>query len=130
MNYVNLTPEQRQAVCEDLLTIEAAGCWEAMVSLRLRLLREHRPPTVWQQIDEDRLANAASRLIGGTPNYWRSAAAAALGIRSRSDVCIEAVCHVADDVRWQEREPEPAPEPSREKPRYRATLGSRKRGGR
>jgi hypothetical protein len=130
MNYVNLTPEQRQAVCEDLLAIEAAGYWQAMVSLRLRLLREHRPPTVWQQIDEDRLANAAARLIGGTPNYWRSAAAAALEIQSRADVCIEAVCQAAEDVRWQERKPEPAPEPAREKPRYRATLGSRKRGGR
>lgn len=127
MNYVNLTPEQRQAVCEDLLTIEEAGYWQAMVSLRLRLLREHRPPTVWQQIDEDRLANAAARLIGGTPNYWRSAAAAALGISSRSDACIEAVYRVADDVRWQEPEQE---EPRQSAQRHRVTLSSRKRGGR
>jgi hypothetical protein len=126
MNYVRLTPEQRQAVCEDLLAIEQEGMLSRLAALRLRMLREHRSPNVWQQIDEDRLARQASNFIGGSPNYWRSAAAAALGIRSRVDVCIEAVCQVADDVRWQEPEPEPA----HEQPRHRATLGSRKRGGR
>jgi hypothetical protein len=124
MNYVRLTPEQRQEVCEDLLAIEQAGLLDRLAAVRLRMLREHRTPNVWQQIAEDRLARQASSLVGGTPNYWRDAAAAALGIRSRVDVCIEAVCQVADDVRWQE------PEPAREKPQYRATLNSRKRGGR
>jgi hypothetical protein len=130
MNYVNLTPEQRQAVCEDLLAIEQAGYLSRLAVVRQQMLREHRGASPWEQVAIDHLTKQASSLIGGTRGYWREAAAAALGIPTASDVCIKAVCHVADDVRWQEREPEPAPEPAREKPRYRATLGSRKRGGR
>jgi hypothetical protein len=130
MNYVNLTPEQRQAVCEDLLTIEEEGLLPRLVAVRRQMLRDHLGADAWEQVAIDRLTKQASSLIGGTRGYWREAAAAALGIPSRSEVCIKAVCRVADDVRWREREPEPAPEPAREKPRYRATLGSRKRGGR
>ena len=126
MNYVNLTPEQRQAVCEDLLAIERVGLLDRLAAVRQRMLRDYRGADAWEQVDIDHLTKKASSLIGGSRGYWREAAAAALGIPLRSDVCIKAVCRVAEDVRWQEREPEPA----REKPRYRATLGSRKRGGR
>jgi hypothetical protein len=126
MNYVNLTPEQRQAVCEDLLDIEAADMLPRLAVVRRQMLREHRGADVWEQVAIDHLTKQASSLIGGSRGYWREAAAAALGIPTVSDVCIKAVCQVANDVRWQGREPEPAPE----KPRYRVTLGSRKRGGR
>jgi hypothetical protein len=131
MNYVNITPEQQQAVCEDLLAIEEAGLLPRLAAVRQQMLREHQGASAWEQVAIDHLTKQVSSLIGGTRGYWRDAAAAALGIPLRSDVCIKAVCRVAEDLeRWQEREPEPAPEPSREKPRYRATLGSRKRGGR
>jgi hypothetical protein len=130
MNYVNLTPEQRQAVCEDLLDIEAADMLPRLAVVRRQMLREHRGADVWEQVAIDHLTKQASSLIGGSRGYWREAAAAALGIPTVSDVCIKAVCQVANDVRWQGREPEPAPEPARDKPRYRVTLGSRKRGGR
>jgi hypothetical protein len=128
MNYVRLTPEQQRAVCEDLLAIEEAGLLPRLAVVRLRMLREHRSASPWEQVAIDGLAIQASSLIGGSRGYWREAAAAALGIPSRSDVCIEAVCQVAEDVeRWKE----PHREESRQAaPRHRATLGGRKRGGR
>jgi hypothetical protein len=49
-----------------------------------------------------------------------------LGIPLRSDVCVEAVCRVADDVRMQGK---PQTGPERTIPRARFTL-SKKRGGR
>jgi hypothetical protein len=128
MNFVRLNPEQQRAVCEDLLAIEDAGLLPRLATVRRQMLREHRGASAWEQVAIDHLAKQASNLIGGSRGYWRDAAAAALGIPMPSDVCIEAVCQVADDVRWQE--PEREPEPAREKTRYRATLGSRKRGGR
>jgi hypothetical protein len=124
MSGLRLTPEEQRAVCEDLLAIEQADRLDELADLRRRMLFDLRTPHVWQQIATDRLARQASNFIGGSPGYWREAAAAALGSPSRVGVCIEAVCRVADDVRWQE--PKPAPE----QPRHRATLGSRKRGGR
>jgi len=128
MNYVNLTPEQRQAVCEDLLAIERAGYLSRLAVVRQQMLREHRVASPWEQVAIDHLTNQASSLIGGSRGYWREAAAAALGIPSRSDVCVEAVCRVAEDLeRWQEP---PREQPRQAAPRYRATLGSRKRGGR
>jgi hypothetical protein len=128
MNYVSLTPEQRQAVCEDLLAIEEAGMLSRLAVARQQMLREHRPASHWQQVAIDHLSKQASSLIGGSWGYWRTAAAAALGIRSREDVCIEAVCRVAEDAqRWREPQRE---EPRPATPRHRVTLGSRKRGGR
>ena len=128
MNYVRLrlTPEKQRAICEDLLAIEEAGLLSRRAAVRSQMLREHRPGSHWEQVAIDHLAKQAWSLIGGTRGYWREAAAAAFGVPSLSDVCIEAVCQVADDVRWQE----PEPEPTREKPRHRVTLNSRKRGGR
>ncbi len=122
MNYVWLSHEQRREICEDLLCIIAAGRWHELVSLRRRMVREHCPPTAWQQLDADRLARDAAVIIGGNRGYWREAAASALGIQSRSDVSIEAVCTLADDVRQEESQ--------RATPRARLTIGSRKRGGR
>jgi hypothetical protein len=128
MNYVRLTPEQQQAVCEDLLAIEEAGLLPRLATVRQRLLREYRSASPWEQVAIDRLTKQASSLIGGTRGYWRDAAAAALGIPSRSDVCIEAVWRVAEDIeRWREPQRE---EPQQAAPRHRVTLGSRKRGGR
>ena len=128
MNCVRLTPERQREVCEDLLAIEQAGLLSRLAAVRRQMLREHRGASPWEQVDIDHLAKQASSLIGGTANYWRDAAAAALGIPLRSDVCIEAVGIVADDVeRWREPQRE---EPRQAAPRHRATLGSRKRGGR
>jgi hypothetical protein len=128
MNYVRLTPQEQRAVCEDLLDIEEAGLLPRLATLRLRMLREHRSPSPWEQVAIDHLAEQASSLIGGSRGYWREAAAAALGIPSRSEVGIEAVCRVAEDVeRWREPQRE---EPRQAAPRHRATLSSRKRGGR
>ena len=128
MNYVRLTPEQQRAVCEDLLAIEEAGLLPRLAMVRGQMLREHRPASHWGQVAIDHLTKQASSLIGGSRGYWREAAAAALGIPSCSDVCIEAICQVAKDVeRW--REPQ-RKEPEQAAPRHRATLGNRKRGGR
>jgi hypothetical protein len=129
MNYVRLTPEQQRAVCEDLLAIEEAGLLPRLAVVRQRMLREHRGADAWEQVAIDHLTKQASSLIGGSRGYWREAAAAALGIESPADVCIEAVCRVAEDVeRWQE--PQQAAPRQQATPRHRVTLGSRKRGGR
>jgi hypothetical protein len=129
MNYVGLSPDEQRAVCEDLLAIEEAGMLPRLAVVRQQMLREHRPASHWQQVAIDHLAKQASSLIGGSRGYWREAAAAALGIESPADVCIEAVCRVAEDVRWQE-EPDRREEPRQAAPRARFTIGSRKRGGR
>ncbi len=126
MNCMRLTPEQRQSICEDLLAIEESGRLPEVWELRRQMLRDCRPVSPWQQVAADRLAREASNICGGGLAQWWEAAAAALGFPSRAAVGIEAICQVADDVRWQAT----APEPAREPPRHRATLGSRKRGGR
>ncbi len=128
MNYVRLTREQQRAICEDLLAIERAGRLPDVWAVRRRMIRDFHPASPWEQVAADRLAREASNICGGNLAQWREAAAAALGLPSRAAVGIEAVCQVADDLRWQE--PEREPEPAREKPQYRATLNSRKRGGR
>ena len=128
MNFtrVTLTPEQQRAVCEDLLAIEDVGLLQRLAWVRRQMLREHRSATAWEQVEIDHLTKQASSLIGGSRSYWREAAAAALGIPSTADVSIEAICQVAENVRWREQESEP----ERSAPRHRATLGNRKRGGR
>jgi hypothetical protein len=126
MNYVRLTTEQQQAVCEDLLAIEQAGLLPRLAAVRRQMLREHRGASAWEGVEIDHLTKQASSLIGGSRGYWREAAAAALGIPSEAEVCVEAVCRVAEDLRMQEQQPE---EPQRTIPRARFTL-SRKRGGR
>jgi hypothetical protein len=122
MNYVRLSPEEQRRVCEDLLAVEQADRLDELVALRRQMLSEHRPAVVWQQIAADRLAREASSLIGGPLWMWRDAAAAAVGITSRADVCIEAVCRVAEDVQWKE--------PQRAAPPARLSIGNRKRGSR
>lgn len=128
MNYVRLTAEQQRAVCEDLLAIEEAGLSSRLAEVRLRMLREMPSACVWEQVAIDRLTMQAASLVGGSRGYWRDAAAAALAIPSRADVSVEAIRQVADDAaRWEEP---PEEEPQQCVPRYRATLGSRKRGAR
>lgn len=128
MNSPRLSREEQRAVCEDLLAIERAGRLPAVWSLKHRLLREHRSPSPWEWVEIDLLAGEASRLVGGSPGYWQEAAMAALGIPSRVDLCIEAVCQVADDLKRAGKPAEPAPA---EAPiRHRVTVGNRKRGGR
>lgn len=130
MKYVRLSPDQQRAVCEDLLAIEQAGLLDRLAAVRLRLLREHRSASPWEQVAIDRLTKQASSLIGGSRGYWREAAAAALGIPSEPDVCIEAVSQVADDVRWHE-EPDQREQQQQQAPaRTRLSIGSRKRGSR
>ncbi len=124
MTYLRLSREQQRALCEDLLAIERAGRLSDVWAVRRQMLREHCTPSPWEWLDADLIAGEASRLIGGSPGYWQEAAVAALGMPSRVDLCIEAVCQVADDVR---REPPPAP---RGPVRHRMTFGNRKRGGR
>lgn len=123
MNYVRLSPEQQQAVCEDLLTIEQAGMISRLAAVRQQMLRDHRPADHWQQLAIDHLTKRASSLIGGSRGYWREAAAAALGIESAADTSIKAVCRVAADVRGEE-----ASEPPQDVPRARLSVGGRKRG--
>jgi hypothetical protein len=125
MNYVRLTAEEQRAVCEDLLAIDRAGLIPRLAAVRQQLLREHRPASPWEQVEIARLTKHAVSLIGGTRNYWRDAAAAALGIPSPGDLGIEAVCRVADYV-GQQQEEQPARQAA---PRARVTIG-RKRGGR
>ena len=123
MNNVRLSPEQQQEVCEDLLCIAQARRLEELVLLRRQMLSECRPPSALQWVDADFIARQASTLIGGTPGYWRDAAAAALGRSSRVESSIEAVRQVAADVRWQEP-PQQAPLP------VQVNVANRKRGGR
>lgn len=125
MNYVRLTPDGQRAVCEDLLAIEDAGLLPRLATVRRQMLRDHRGASAWEQVAIDHLAKQASSLIGGSRGYWRDAAAAALGIPTPADVCIEAVCQVADVLRREQ----PQAEPQQAIPRARLTL-SRKRGGR
>lgn len=127
MNYVRLTPEEQRAVCEHLLAIDRAGLIPRLAAVRQQLLREHPPASPWEQVEIARLAKHAASLVGGTRNYWRDAAAAALGIPSPGELSVEAVCKVADDVR-QQRQEEQEP-PRQAAPRARVTIG-RKRGGR
>jgi hypothetical protein len=128
MNLVRLTPEQQRAVCEGLLAIEEADLLPRLAVVRRQMLREHRAASPWEQVAIDHLAKQASSLIGGSRGYWREAAAAALGVPSVAEVCIEAVCKVAADARWLEQEQE---EESRQAaPRHRVTLGTRRRGSR
>lgn len=129
MSGMRLTPEQQKAVCEDLLAIKQADRLRELNSLRRQMLSEHRSPIVWQQIAANQLAHMASSFIGGSPDCWRDAAAAAVGICCRVDVCVEAVCRVADDVRRHE-EPERREEQRQAAPRARLSIGSRKRGRR
>ena len=128
MNYVRLTPEQQREVCEDLLDIEQAGMLSRLAAVRRQMLREHQGASVWEQVAIDHLTKRASSLIGGSQGYWREAAAAALGIPSVAEVCVEAVGIVADDVRLRQEPQREEPRPSA--PRHRVTLGNRKRGGR
>ena len=88
MNNVRLSPEQQQEVCEDLLCIAQARRLEELVLLRRQMLSECRPPSALQWVDADFIARQASTLIGGTPGYWRDAAAAALGLSSRVESSI------------------------------------------
>lgn len=129
MNFmrVTLTYEQQRAVCEDILAIEEAGLLPRLAAVRRQMLREHRSASAWEQVEIDHLTKQASSLIGGSRDYWREAAASALGIPSTADVSIEAICQVAEDVRWREPQRE---ESQQAAPRHRATLGNRKRGGR
>ena len=120
MNYVWLSPEQRQEVCEDLLLIERAGRMQEVWSLRRMWLRDYRPASAWVQVEADRLAREASRLCGGSLAQWREAAAAALGFPSQAAIGIEAVCEVADGLRMREQQA----------PQVRFTMNKRKRGGR
>ncbi|NBP23511.1 MAG: hypothetical protein EBU81_02920 [Proteobacteria bacterium] len=122
MNNVRLSPERQRAICEDLLAIGNAGRLDELWEARRRAVREHRLPSPWQQVEIDRLAQEASSLIGGSRSWWQEAAAAALGFRTRADVCAELVCTVADDVREQESQ--------RAAPPARLTVNSRKRGWR
>lgn len=122
MNFVQLTREQQRAVCEDLLLIEQAGRMQEVWSLRRMWLRDRRSASPWVQVEANRLARAASSICGGSPDQWRDSAVAALGFPSRAAAGIEAVCEVAEDVRWQESQ--------QAAPRSRLTIGSMKRGGR
>ena len=91
MNYVNLTPEQQREVCEAFIDIDKAGLLYRLTELRHRMLREMCPASPGEEVEIELLAKRASSLIGGSRGYWREAAAAALGIPIRSDVCIEAL---------------------------------------
>ena len=132
MNYVQITPERQREVCEALIDIEEAGLLSRLAVVRQQMLRDHRGATAWEQVAIDHLTKQASSLIGGSPGYWRDAAAAALGIPSVADVSIEAVCRVAEDLRRDEREQtrQIEQEPRQAAPRARLTIGSRKRGWR
>ena len=123
MNYVRLSPEQQQEICEDLICIARAGRLDELALVRRQMLRECRPPSLSMRLDADHIARKASILIGGTPGYWRDAAAAAMGFSSRAESSIEAVRQVAADVRWQEP-PQQAPLP------VQVNVANRKRGGR
>lgn len=122
MNFGWLSPEQRREVCIDLLLCMEAGRMSEVWSLLHRLRREHQPASPWEWLDIDQLCKQAASLCGGSPKYWREAAAGALGIQSRADIGIEAICTVADDERRQKL--------LREAPRPRLTVGNKKQGGR
>jgi len=125
MNHPSLSPEKQREVCNDLLCIARAGLLAELAELRRQMLRENLPPSPWQMTDADRLARQASTFIGGSRDCWQQAAAAALGAQTQIDVSIEAVCRVAEDAFWRERQAE------QQRPkRPTLSVGRRKRGGR
>ena len=124
MSFERLSIEQQQRILEDLCCIITAQRREQLVLLRSQRLREHRPPSPWEQVDVDHLAREAATLVGGEPSEWREAVEAYLGIPSKSDVCIEAVREMAEVTRAEEQQRQ------EERPRSRVNVGRRKRGGR
>jgi len=122
MSYVRLSRDQQLAICEDLLAIDQAGRLPEVWAVRRQMLRNYCPASPWEQVGADRIAREASNICGGSLAQWREAAASAMGFTYRAAFGIDAICRVADDVRWSESQRAALP--------AHMSIGSRKRGGR
>ena len=125
-----LSAEEQKQVCEDLLAIIQADRMDELSAIRLRMLREssdrYSPSSPWVQLETDRIAKTASRLVCGSADEWLDAAAAAINRPRRIDVCIEAIRQVAERVRLDRK---PPPEQPAALP-VEVRVANRKRGGR
>jgi hypothetical protein len=123
-----LSVEEQRQVCEDLLFIIQAKRLDELAAVRLRMLRESRgrysPSAPWVQLEIDRIAKTASRLVCGSAEEWLDAAAAALDRPSQVDTCIRAIRHVAEQVRADMNPQQPFALP------VEVRVAKRKRGGR
>lgn len=106
MKEVWLSSEELVGICADLLLLMQADRLEELGRLRTRMLREaggkFEVAGPWAAITADRLAKAASKLVGGEVEWWRDSAFAALGRPSRVDVCIRAIRVLADEERAEQ----------------------------
>jgi hypothetical protein len=125
-----ISVEEAKEVCEDLLVIMQACRLDEFAAFRLARLREagsgFRSASPWVQVETDRIASKAARLVCGCADEWRDAAAAALNRPSRVDVCIEAVRDFARTVRAEVE----AEQPRRNALPVSVNIANRKRGSR
>lgn len=141
---MSLSRHEMVEAAEDLLTIIEADMvpvFSAQRVERLRTTPHGQRSAPWEvQSMADHVARLASKTIGGSAGQWRVAALAALGFRDREDVCVEVLRELAERVRGEQEQCEPAsrrrkgaaePSSKRDCP-IRSTLGNRnrKRGGR
>ncbi len=129
----HLSAGERKQVCEDLLQIIQADRLDELAATRTQMLRDARncysPTFLEVQLEADRIAKIASRLVCGPAEEWLDAAASALQRPSDVDVCVEAIRQVAEEVRsgWEQPEQE-----SQQQPAFsvEVRIAKRKRGGR
>jgi hypothetical protein len=107
MTYVRLSPEEQREVCEDLLDIVRAGMLPRLVAVRLSMLRERLTPGHWDWVAIDDVTKRASKLVGGTREWWQGAAATAVGFPSDAEIAVEAIRQVAAEARGEYVDDEP-----------------------
>jgi hypothetical protein len=117
MKTIWLRADEAVDVCADLLCIIEADRLDELGKRRLAMLREaggnFTAASPWVAVEADRIAKAASKLVGGEPGWWLESALAALGRPSRVDVCIAAIREVAELLR-AEQEPDQRQQPARD----------------
>ena len=117
MKTIWLSDTEAVEVCADLLCIMQADRLDELSRRRLAMLREaggtFKAASPWVAVEADRIAKTASKLVGGSAEWWLDSAFAALGRPSRLDVCIAAIREVAEQVR-DEQEPDPRQQPDRD----------------
>jgi hypothetical protein len=128
MKTIWLSDTEAVEVCADLLLLIQAGRLDELGRLRLRRLREaggkFTAASPWVAVEADRIAKAASKMVGGAADWWLDSAFAALGRPSRLDVSITAIRELAEQVR-AERQPD-----RRQHPGHDAEPDRRQQAGR
>lgn len=117
MKTVWIRTDEAVEVCADLLLIIEADRLDELSRRRLAMLREaggtFKAASPWVAVEADRIAKTASKLVGGSAEWWLDSAFAALGRPSRVDVGIAAIREVAELLR-AEQEPDQRQQPDRD----------------